>query len=165
MSLRDYLIAREAELLKERGGYLEKVAGIEIDLAETRRALAALGAPEMPGLLRLATGLATPDGVPYREWTLKQLAVRALQDHFPYGATANQLLAVFESHYAREIARESLSPQLSRLKDDNIIKLEGKLWKLATQERETPPSRDSGVSVSTGSEALRSLLTPSSRTG
>lgn len=165
MSLRDYLITREADLLRERASYLEKVAGIEVDLAETRRALAALGAPEMPGLLRLATGLATPDGRPYGEWTLKQLAVRALQDHFPFGATANQLLAVFEGHYGRAIPRESLSPQLSRLKEDNIIKLDGKLWKLVGPERETPPSADSGVSVSGERQLPSSVSTSNPRRG
>ncbi|MES1180005.1 MAG: hypothetical protein ABUL43_02295 [Hyphomicrobium sp.] len=144
MSLRNYLSQRLHDLLNERAGFLAKVSEIDVDLAEVRRALAALDAPNMPGLLRIAAGISDAEGEPYSEWTLKQLAVRALQDHFPYGATANQLLAVFRIAYGREIARESLSPQLSRLKDDNIIKLDGKLWKLTDLERETPPTQKIG---------------------
>jgi hypothetical protein len=89
---------------------------------------------------------------------MKQLAVRALQDHFPYGATANQLLALFKSAYGREIPRESLSPQLSRLKEDKIIVLEGKLWKIALSERKEPPTREGGGSfVGAGNGAVTPL--------
>jgi hypothetical protein len=167
MSLRAYLDQREADLLRERATFLEKVAQIDADLADVRRARSGLDAPSLPGLLRLASGLRPGEGEPYDKWTMKQLAVRALQDHFPYGATANQLLAVFKNAYGREIPRESLSPQLSRLKDDDILKLDGKLWKLADTiaERETPPSLDGGVSVGGGLQSHRSVSTPNPPNG
>lgn len=64
-------------------------------------------------------------------FTFKQLVVKALRDHFPEGATANQLLEFFRREWGREIMRTSLSPQLSRLKDDNLIEREGKTWHLS----------------------------------
>tara|TARA_Y100000588_G_scaffold324806_1_gene358178 strand:+ start:179 stop:742 length:564 start_codon:yes stop_codon:yes gene_type:complete len=66
-----------------------------------------------------------------QKMTLKQLVVKALKEHFQNGATANQLLDLFERKWGRQIMRTSLSPQLSRLKNDNIIELEGKTWHLS----------------------------------
>lgn len=66
-----------------------------------------------------------------RIMTLKQLVVKALAEAFPGGATALQLLAHFKA-WGRDIARTSLSPQLSRLKDEGVIERSGKVWTLAT---------------------------------
>lgn len=157
---RDLLDQREAELLQARARAMDEIISpIDRELSEIRRAKAAIEAPEVPGLLRVASGLPAFGDMPVETWTLKQLAVRALSEHFPYGATANQLLAVFKSAYGREIARESLSPQLSRLKDDNIIKLDGKLWKLVRPEREEPPTHGIGGSFVGGSEGVSGAQT------
>lgn len=147
---RDILKDREAVILANRSAaYAKHVAPFDAELAEVRRALAAIDAPDVPGLLRLAAGLPPQVDVPYDQWTLKQLAVKALEEHFPYGATANQLLAVFKTAYGRDIPRESLSPQLSRLwKKDGVIKLEGKLWKLAQSKQKEPSTKVGGSSVS-----------------
>ncbi|MBL8531775.1 MAG: hypothetical protein JNK94_08575, partial [Hyphomonadaceae bacterium] len=112
-STRDFLAQREAELDAELDELRKKREPLEIELAEVRRARAALG-PEPATLLdavrRLATG---PPGGSFADWTLKQMTLRALQDHFQEGATAQLLLEFFKDAYGREIARESLSPQLS----------------------------------------------------
>lgn len=165
---RDILKEREAAILADRSAaYAKHVASFDAELAEVRRALAAIDAPDVPGLLRLAAGLPPQADVPYDQWTLKQLAVRALEEHFPYGATASQLLAIFKTAYGRDIPRMSLSPQLSRLwKKDHVIKLEGKLWKLADheQQKEPPPQRGGGSVVGgEGVSAPRSSPVLSSR--
>lgn len=90
---------------------------------------------------------------PYEHWTLKQIAVQALRDHFPEGATANQLLDVLKAAYGREIERSSLSPQLSRLKEDGIIELDGKLWRLPQKRIEPPILADGGSIVGEGEGA------------
>ena len=67
--------------------------------------------------------------------TMKQLVVRTLTEHLKNGATANELLDFFERKWGRKIERTSLSPQLSRLKSDNIIQLQGKTWRLSEPAR------------------------------
>jgi hypothetical protein len=163
---RDILKDREAAVLADRSAaYARHLAPFDNELAEVRRALAAIDAPDVPGLLRIAAGLPPQTDIPYDQWTLKQLAVRALEEHFPYGATANQLLAVFKSAYGRDIPRPSLSPQLSRLwRKDGVIKLEGKLWKLAQPKQKEPSTKVGGSSVGgDGGSAPRSSPVLSSR--
>ncbi|QNE31859.1 hypothetical protein F1C10_07880 [Sphingomonas sp. NBWT7] len=72
--------------------------------------------------------LAHPDA---QHMTMKQMIVRALAERFANGATANELLVHFRQEWGRlDIARTSLSPQLSRLKEAERIRLEGRVWKL-----------------------------------
>lgn len=73
--------------------------------------------------------------------TIKEMVVRALGEHFPRGATANQMLDFFRSNWGRREMRTSLSPQLSRLKESGIITLQGKVWHLAPNEN-GPPEGD-----------------------
>lgn len=61
--------------------------------------------------------------------TIKQLVMEALQGHFAGGATANELLDYFAREYGRDdIVRTSLSPQLSRLKEEGKIRRERRVW-------------------------------------
>jgi hypothetical protein len=68
--------------------------------------------------------------------TLKQLILKALTEHFVDGATAIQMLDFFARQWGRQEMRTSLSPQLSRLKEEGKIKLEGKIWTLGTDYEE-----------------------------
>jgi hypothetical protein len=69
---------------------------------------------------------------PYAKLTMKQLVRKALDEHFANGATALELLDFFKNAWGRhDIIRSSLSPQLSRLKREGVIRLEGKTWHLA----------------------------------
>jgi hypothetical protein len=70
--------------------------------------------------------------------TMKQLVVKALSEHLENGATANEMLDFFARKWGRtEIMRTSLSPQLSRLKEDGAIRLEGKVWKINRDDFDT----------------------------
>lgn len=73
----------------------------------------------------------------YLKMTMKQLVVAALREHFPNGATSNQLLSHFLTTWGRnDIMRSSLSPQLSRLKaNEGLIELHGKVWTLTSKGR------------------------------
>jgi hypothetical protein len=66
--------------------------------------------------------------------TLKQIIMKALAEHFADGATAIQMLDFFARQWGRQEMRTSLSPQLSRLKEEGKITLEGKIWRLAPEE-------------------------------
>lgn len=72
---------------------------------------------------------AAKDASPYAGLTIKQLIAKALDEQFPSGATANQLLELFSSAWGRsDVVRTSLSPQLSRLKDEGKIDRRGTTW-------------------------------------
>lgn len=148
-SVRDYLTQKETELAAQLDDLRRKREPLEAELADVRRARAALG-PEPPTLLDALMGGTGPPEASFAGWTLKQMAVRALQDHFPNGATANQLLEFFRTAYGRKIRRSSLSPQLSRLAaTDGIIVRDGRVWKLAPgrmpePKRDDPPTDQKG---------------------
>jgi len=67
--------------------------------------------------------------------TIKQAVLEALK-HKPEGMTALEILSEINTRYfGGEILRTSLSPQLSRLKDnDRKIILRGNRWHLADEE-------------------------------
>jgi hypothetical protein len=67
--------------------------------------------------------------------TIKQMILGALRDHFHEGATPAELREYFKHAYGREIDRTSISPQLTRMRDDGIIEQppssgEGGKWRL-----------------------------------
>ena len=67
--------------------------------------------------------------------TFKELSLKALSEHFRNGATANELLEFFATKWGRnDVVRTSLSPQLSRLRQEGRIILEGKIWRLMPAE-------------------------------
>src|SRR5260370_5041465 len=72
---------------------------------------------------------------PYEHLTMKELVIKALSGHFPNGATAKQLRDFIRDAWGRDIARENLSPQLSRLRWDKVIGWkEPHLWFLLPQQ-------------------------------
>lgn len=110
---RDTAAQREPQLA------LAKPAMIKVDNATSKSATA----PVIP--------TTDPTRSPYFNFTFKRLVVKALADHFPQGATANQMLDLFANVWGRgDIVRTSLSPQLSRLKRENRIFNEGHVWHL-----------------------------------
>lgn len=66
---------------------------------------------------------------PYARMTIKDLVLKALEEQFPSGATARQMLDLFANAWGRgEVVRTSLSPQLSRLRAEHKIDRNGSLW-------------------------------------
>lgn len=153
-SVRRFLDEQE-ELLKGRLSALRsEIIPLEQELLEVRLAKAALKRDSNPdnqprfalaspaafqieeassGTSADTVALSASDAFrsPYYRLTIKQLVQKALSEHFPNGATANQMLDLFANVWGRgEIMRTSLSPQLSRLKDDNFIFRTGHVWRL-----------------------------------
>lgn len=80
---------------------------------------------------------------PYQHYTMKELTVKALAEHFPHGATAKQLLQFFAGAWDRNIKRENLSPQLSRLVQTGVLTREGRVWSLASSNKAPTDSSES----------------------
>lgn len=122
--LRDFLSERKAEIDRQIKALRDERA--EILIAE--KALPQIDA--VPGVERPTRR--GPDGGP----TLKEMAMAILKG-FPEGADANKIRDMIHVIYGKEIARESMSPQLSRLGAAGILQRDGLIWRLATQA--TPP--------------------------
>jgi hypothetical protein len=138
MTLREFLEARERELVDEIGTLRGDLVPKEAELAEIRRAKVAIGmlhrmiasstmimeieAPnaDQSGKQEVSA-IEAESASPYAGLTMKQLVVKALMEHFHKGATTRQLLDFFRDAWNRDISRASLTPQLSRLFQDRII--------------------------------------------
>lgn len=57
----------------------------------------------------------------YDHLTIKELILKAMDDHFHNGATAIELREFIKNAYGRDIDRASLTPQMSRLRDEGIL--------------------------------------------
>ena len=65
--------------------------------------------------------------------TIKEQVVKILSDT-PSGMTAKEILTQLNSRFDRNLKRESLSPQLSRLGAEGSIERDGKIWILPNFE-------------------------------
>lgn len=123
MNTREFLDQREAELVAQIAPLREQLHPLERELAALRRAKGAVGMERVE--------LAAPD-IGAVGLTMKQMAVKALSEHFPRGATTRDMLGFIHDGYGRgDITRESLSPQLTRLLRAGVIKRIGNRWAVA----------------------------------
>jgi hypothetical protein len=125
MNLQEFLKSREIDLLEEISVIYAQIKTLqetlpllENELAAIRRARAAAGIPnvESEGAFGDLSTLS-----PYDHLTMKELVVKALNEHFVHGATTKQLIQFFRDAWSRIIERTNLSPQLSRLYQEGTI--------------------------------------------
>jgi phage-related tail protein len=64
--------------------------------------------------------------------TIKQMILNALRDHFHDGASPTELRDYMRTVYSREVNRDSISPQLARLREQGAVDMlnDGK-WKIS----------------------------------
>jgi hypothetical protein len=107
-TLRDFLAAREAEIRDQQ-------KALKAELRDLQIAKAALeGNQSVPAASALAL-------------TIKEMA-RAVLAGQPNGLNSSGILDGIKKQFARDIERTSLSPQLSRLKEDGELTLSGEIW-------------------------------------
>jgi hypothetical protein len=89
------------------------------------------GPPPLPGLATLVARPPLPPPLPPPGRTIKQ-RVLAILGGYPSGLTSGQILNLLHGDGGSNISRESLSPQLTRLKSDAEIELDPQtsLWRL-----------------------------------
>lgn len=110
-TLRDFIAKRETEIRDQQ-------KALKAELRELQAAKAAIDATPQTG----ATGQAVTGAV-----TIKDMARDVLHQH-PDGLNSAGILAGIKTMFDRDVERTSLSPQLSRLKDDGALVLSGELW-------------------------------------
>src|SRR4051812_30849466 len=161
-SVRESLAKMEKDLVAEIGRRRADLLPLERELADVRRARAALpdyviaDGQKRVFMVDMKESAKATEQVeafsdymsrkfrleqdsPYGKLTMKELTIQALRDHFPDGATASKLLEFFSAAWGRnDVIRSSLSPQLSRLKRDGWINRDGLRWFLVHQKDEAP---------------------------
>lgn len=161
-SLREFLDQREAELLAEIDGIRRSLQPLESELGDVRRAKSVIAgqAPveyrSPPSAMDEFDAVPEVPSGPYARLTMKELTVKALRERFPHGASAQTLLQFFQQAWERsDVRRSSLSPQLTRLKDERIIYRVGKIWHLVSDEK--GPDEPSEPDPSVGDVAERPI--------
>lgn len=133
---------RASDINAEVAGLRAEIAPLEFELRQVEAAIALMTNVPANGLdaSRNAVAHGARQANPeFQSMSMKQLVVQALTKHFPNGATAIEMLEFFALRWGRsEILRTSLSPQLSRLKDEGKIELRGKVWHIAEAPQITP---------------------------
>lgn len=135
LPLRDYLTQRRSEVQA-------KIKALRTELAELDAAEKALGDPDQSTKHKRVRGTGGTG-----KKTLKEMALDALKAK-PEGADAQTILSWIKDVHGLEVARESMSPQLSRLGQEGIITRDGLTWHLkdfdpgavlyGSQKEETP---------------------------
>lgn len=155
-NLREFLQTRERELTaqilpirKEIAQMQETLASLEEELAEIQKSAEAIG---------MVNGVRTQRAAkaPTKEGTIKDYAVQVLADA-PNGLVALDILARINERFGTDYPRTSLSPQLSRLKNEGRIARRGVVWFLVGEKEKGP--EDSGPHV--GGVAERSIASDS----
>ncbi|QNQ63568.1 hypothetical protein IB024_15070 [Brucella sp. 6810] len=77
-----------------------------------------------------STGSYTRNGVKIRRGSIKDYVVQVLSDS-QKGMVALDILAAINERFEKNYDRTSLSPQLSRLRQDGVLGLRGPVWYLA----------------------------------
>ena len=174
MDLRSYLRARREELLLEIAPLRESIAEaqrrlavLESELVEVEASATAIG---MVNGLERGAGPARPSlrQPSVREGTIKDYVIQVLADR-PDGMAALDILAAISERFSVSYKRPSLSPQLSRLRQEGVIDRRGLIWFLTPAERrEAQKEKGSGGDppepLNVGDVAERSIA-PDSKSG
>lgn len=121
MSLRDYLSARREEIEAQ-------IKALRSELNEIKIAEAALsGDGERVAMTILPGGNAIRPGS-IKDWVIKALTA------YPDGLDTEALIEAVRKMHGPIFLRSSTTPQLSRLKSAGLIRQDGRLWRLSTEE-------------------------------
>jgi hypothetical protein len=138
-STREFLKAQKAALDAEIKPLEQKLADLRSEMGDVEKALKALGPTEYEKSFRNAFFSFAYDDIGQtakgmlREGTIKDFVVRVLSDR-PEGMVAIDILAAINRRFGTEYPRTSLSPQLSRLKNEGILELDGLVWRLVKEK-------------------------------
>ena len=120
----DYSSALKSLELPEIAGKLRALGELPAEVAEKLRALGEIPAEvaaTFKGLGNLVVSADVVSNQKYESMTIKELAIQALIDHFPNGATMMEIRDFIQDGYGRRIFPSSLRPQMHRLKEAGVL--------------------------------------------
>lgn len=71
--------------------------------------------------------------------TIKEMVMDVLSG-MPEGAEASEIVDLIANKHGEVIVRSSLSPQLSRLKEEGVLELDGRIWRARLNEKGSEPA-------------------------
>lgn len=132
----EYLRRRRSELRKEL---------MELDIAERVYKERKSGTKAEQDL-----GLFSPTEAERKPRTIKEMVIALLEEAWPQGRTALQILDAINQRWNPTLPRTSLSPQLTRLKIDKLIRNERGVWKVVRNSEQEGSPNETGAPVSPG---------------
>jgi hypothetical protein len=130
------------EILRERRAQMvEEMRGIEQAIAElqSRRSALAADIDRIDAAIRVIGETGDSDADLEPRLTIKQAVIKILE-RAPRGLAALQILERLRTEFQMDYPRTSLSPQLSRLKNEGKIGLKGNVWYLINETAQEPSS-------------------------
>jgi hypothetical protein len=137
-NLRNFIELRRTQIL-------EQISALKAELQELKLADAAI----RTGI----AGSATVTKSNEEKSTIKQMVIEVLQGR-PEGADSSEIVQFIKQEFGEDVARSSLSPQLSRLKEEGKAVLNGKIWRLSEFDND-PNSDKLGSSIEDFGEKLK----------
>lgn len=135
-NLRHFIEVRRREIL-------DQISNLKNELHELKLAEAAI----QTGVVGVSSVKREDEGKP----TIKAMVLGALEGR-PEGADANRIIVLIRHDFGEEVERSSLSPQLSRLKNEGKIVLNSGTWRLSefvdgSASSEADPSAEKGGGI------------------
>ena len=169
-TLSDFLVRKAREIDVETAGLYDRIEALENERALIDKAAAAAGVTlghasgskdaggegEQPHEEEVrafdATASAMRSAKRAPEVTIKEAVIAILADA-GHGMTALEILPAVNARLGIDYPRTSLSPQLSRLKNDGKIERNGHEWSLAPETNKAPDAGTSEASEVPGSNS------------
>ena len=136
--LRIFLNSRRNELLETIKPLEAEIAAKQRQLDTFRKELADID--RAASAIGMVNGLRQPTPSEKSKPTIKEAALSVLRRN-PAGLAALDILRQINEQFQMSIVRSSLSPQLSRLKADKLIRQDGIVWLIS--KNKGSESRDS----------------------
>lgn len=130
-TLREFIASRQSDIA-------DQMAALKRESRELKIALAALGGDNPKP--NVSAGSRRP--------TIKQMIVAVLGEFG--GATSESIIGLVKENHDVDVPRSSMSPQLSRLKNDGVVEFDGQLWRLASESQ--PPDGNGADADATAAE-------------
>lgn len=132
-TLREFIASRKSEIHKK--------------LSELRHELSELDAAEEAIASDTPSQREPSISTSHSRTTIKDMIVEVLQ-RVPNGLESNEIIDKIRGQFDAEVPRTSMSPQLSRLKAEGVLAVDGKRWLLwenrYTNAGDPPPHDDVG---------------------
>lgn len=142
-TLEQFIAKRRQELDAMEATLRKELALVTEEQSKLKRVALAAGIPEMPAPIQQEASIEQVKRHPKRASgkTIKEAIVQVLKDA-GHGLSAAQILPMVNESLGLNYPRSSLSPQLSRLKHEGILELDGRVWNLPSKEK--APDGDAG---------------------
>jgi hypothetical protein len=162
-TVREFLRQQRSAIAAEIEPLEQKLHELKAELDDVNRAERALDPSQSPWD-ELVDDAVPTRGV-LREGTIKDFVVRVLSER-PRGLVAVDILSAINRRFGTDYPRTSLSPQLSRLKQEGVLDREGLVWRIAKEKGPTagPVEPDSSSGAGAGAQGADSHPSPAGST-